>query len=259
MSRTALIDGDIIVYACAWASEEPIDWGDSTTLEVDHAAVAAHIDERICDIEADVDSDRSLVCLSPGHVFRHDLFPEYKANRKGEGKRKPIGYKAARDYLRATYEVVQRAELEADDVMGIIATGGSRKYAADEYVICSTDKDMAQIPGLHYKWNREEDGVFEISEDEAERKFWTQVLTGDSTDNIAGIPGVGPVKAGHILDDARGMTFSEGHGFWEKVVVPAYEKAGLTEHEALLTARLVRILRAGEYDNRKKEPILWTP
>ena len=39
----------------------------------------------------------------------------------------------------------------------------------------------------------------------------------------------------------------------------AFEKKGLTEDDALLQARVARILRASDYDFKKKEPIMWTP
>jgi DNA polymerase-1 len=252
--RIALIDGDVIVYAASWAAQEEVDFGDSIQIGVDKDKVREVIDEMVCDIEADVQSDRSLVCLSPSKNFRNDLYPEYKANRKKSSK--PVGYKVARDHFEANFEMVLRPGLEADDVMGIIATGGSRKYAADEHVICSPDKDMRQVPGLHYNWQRPDEGVFEVTPAAGEWKFWTQVLMGDSTDNIKGLPNVGPKTAEKILFAA---SESPSDQWWAEVIVPEHEKRGLTEEYALLTARLVKILQAEDYDNKKKEPILWTP
>lgn len=256
MSRIALIDGDVIVYAAAWAAEETEDWGDGIQAIVNKDKVAEIIDGLVCDIESDVDSDKSIVCLSDKRTFRDDLFPEYKANRRGEGKRKPLGYQVARNYFRDNFEVMKRDNLEADDVMGVMAT----KRSPHDYVICSVDKDMKQVPGLHYDWKHADEGVFEIDYWEADRMFWCQCLSGDSTDNIQGIPGVGPVKAAKLVDasvvDHNGWSNEQG---WQDVVLPAYAAAGLTEDDALLTARLVRILQASDYDFKKKEPILWTP
>ena len=73
-----------------------------------------------------------------------------------------------------------------------------------------------------------------------------QVLTGDTAENYKGITGVGPVKAERILDKDDGLSY------WEKVK-QAYEKAGMTVEDAILTARLAHILTYQTKDN------LWSP
>ena len=69
-------------------------------------------------------------------------------------------------------------------------------------------------------------------------------------DNYPGCPGIGPVRAKRILADADDP--------WA-AVVQAYEKKGLGEEDALLQARLARILQEDTWDQENKEPILWTP
>ena len=72
-------------------------------------------------------------------------------------------------------------------------------------VICSIDKDLLQVPGLHYNWvhdrseRNDTNGKVSVSEDVGLRKLYQQVLTGDSTDAILGIRGVGPVTARKII------------------------------------------------------------
>tara|TARA_R100000700_G_C3130555_1_gene115965 strand:- start:592 stop:885 length:294 start_codon:yes stop_codon:yes gene_type:complete len=75
-----------------------------------------------------------------------------------------------------------------------------------------------------------------------------QTLVGDATDNYKGCPGVGPKKATEILEEPT----------WDSVV-KAFEKAGLTEEDALVQARVARILRADDYNFHKEEVILWQP
>lgn len=68
-----------------------------------------------------------------------------------------------------------------------------------DYVICSLDKDLKQIPGHHYNWRRDE---FDFVEPiEGLRHFYRQLLTGDRTDNIFGIRGIGTVKSGRLIDN----------------------------------------------------------
>jgi DNA polymerase-1 len=76
---------------------------------------------------------------------------------------------------------------------------------------------------------------------------------GDSTDGYSGCPGVGKVKAERLLESLH--TPQE---MWEAVVA-AYEKAGLSEAEAITQARVARILRASDYDFVNKSVKLWSP
>ena len=62
-------------------------------------------------------------------------------------------------------------------------------------VICSRDKDLHMIPGWHYTWSagaQKEKPLWWQDETGALRCFYRQLLTGDSTDNIPGLYGVGP-------------------------------------------------------------------
>ena len=77
-----------------------------------------------------------------------------------------------------------------------------------------------------------------------------QSLSGDQTDGYAGLSGVG-VK--------RATTLFESKGYSWKTVVEAYEEKGMTEEDALLNARLARILTVDDYDFKRKRPIPWTP
>ena len=83
----------------------------------------------------------------------------------------------------------------------------------------------------------------------ADRFHLYQTLVGDQTDNYKGCPGVGPVKAETALG---------ANPTWASVV-GCYEKAGLTEEDALVQARVARILRHGEYNKMTCEVKLWTP
>jgi len=68
-----------------------------------------------------------------------------------------------------------------------------------EYIICSLDKDLKQIAGRHYNWRKNEfDFVDPI---DGLRLFYRQCLTGDSTDGIPGVGGIGAVKSARIIND----------------------------------------------------------
>jgi 5'-3' exonuclease len=66
-----------------------------------------------------------------------------------------------------------------------------------ETIICSYDKDMLQVPGLHYRFPTRE--FIEIDELTGLRNFYSQFLIGDRVDDIKGVYGLGPKKTEHLL------------------------------------------------------------
>ncbi len=112
----------------------------------------------------------------------------YKANRGP----KPYYYQYARQYLIDNCNVIYANGQESDDVLGILMGNGN--------LVVSMDKDLRTVPGLVFDPYY---GVLhDIKEKEADRAFYTQLLTGDRADNIPGLYGVGPVRAERILEGA---------------------------------------------------------
>lgn len=86
---------------------------------------------------------------------------------------------------------------------------GVRMAESPGATVVHLDKDINLVPGQHYNWEltrlgkvvREARHYF-ITEEEALRNFYTQLLTGDVTDNIKGVPGIGPKKAEKLLQNS---------------------------------------------------------
>jgi DNA polymerase-1 len=213
------------------------------TLHLEIADVKDLIGGRVANWQQLTGHSDVVMCFSDYPTFRHDLVPEYKANRIG--KRKPLGMRDVRRWVQDDYPSRSCRGLEADDTMGLLSTG--RVYP--DPIIVSVDKDMRTIPGQLLQ----ADEVETIHPAQALRSWMTQTLTGDNTDNYPGIKGVGPVKANQILGEAG--TLPE---MWDKVVA-AYQKAGLGMKQALSNARMARILRVGDYDFKTGEVRLWDP
>ena len=244
MERTLLIDGDILLYAEAAAVEEVYDWGDDIwTLHGDAKVAKERVDTWLKDIQEKLEATHLVITLTDHINWRKEVLPTYKHNRKS--KRKPVVFPVLRDYVSETYKTMLWETLEADDVMGILATDPKDKT---DKIIVSGDKDLKTIPGKLYNPDHPEDGIMEISLEQANYTHLTQALTGDATDGYSGCPGVGPKTAPKILIE----------GVWSEVV-GAYEKVGLTEEDALIQARVSRILRHEEFNRKTTEVKLWTP
>lgn len=231
------IDGDIVLYRAAFASEKVVpadDWaipvGDLREARERVLADLEAYREELCD------PDCVVALTDPNDNWRAELYPEYKQNRRHGLERRPVLWEPLRDWLVAELGALFIPTLEADDVLGLHAGDG---------IIVSEDKDLRTIPGRLY--NPRTRTLDVITEEEANRNHLLQTLIGDSTDNYPGCPGVGAVRAAKIVE-----------GGWE-AVVEAYVQAGLTDEDALVQARIAYILRPGDYDEETQEVRLWCP
>lgn len=258
--RVALIDADILCYQAAAVSEQPVDWGDDLwTLHAFETDAEGVLEDNIKKLVEKVEADSYFMVLSDSQNWRKGVLPTYKANRTGV--RKPLLLNHLREYVKYYHEFLTLPGLEGDDVIGIWATAKSKRMDR-EFIVCSLDKDFKTIPGKHYNFGRDE--FFEITPHQADYWHMVQTLTGDATDGYAGCPGIGPKTAEKILKEALDegtpwATPKQLREIYWKYVVKTYEKAGLCEEEALVQARVARILRAEDYDMEKREVILWTP
>ena len=234
-----LIDADFIVYKCCAACETEIDYGEDVIF------VTSNFSDAYKAVTSEISKITShfggfaepILFFSDTKNFRKKISPDYKGHRN---RKKPCGYKRVIRNLKIEYDVCIMPELEADDAMGIYATQVTGN------IIVSPDKDMRQIPGKLY--NLEDTRT--ITPEEGAKWHLIQTLAGDQTDGYSGVPGIG-VKRAETLFNKEGYNWS--------TVVKAFTDKGLTEDDALLNARLARILTVEDYDSKRKEPKLWTP
>ena len=248
MTRTLLVDGDIAMYEVCTSCETAVDWGDDLwTLHCDLREAKQKFDGWIARVLDRTEADKALIALSGPQNWRKDVLPTYKHNRKP--KRKPLAFKPLKEYIREAYKTYEFSNLEADDVLGLLAGDPGLANIEGQKVIVTIDKDLMTIPGFHYYTNKPEDGIIQVSEEQADFNHLLQALAGDSTDGYSGCPGIGPVRAERILIDRP---------CWGQVL-EAYQLAGLSEEAALAQARVARILRWGEYNTETEEVKLWQP
>ena len=246
------IDGDILVYKIASALEEAIDWGDDWWgLYADLKSAKQHLEESLWTLRKEVRAtysrtytgdnfyqlDFKIVLSDSDKNWRKSVLPTYKHNR--QGKRKPVLWNPLRKYLVDEHNAIIWPSLEADDVIGILASRNS--------IIVSDDKDFKTIPCLLYQPTSH--NFTKVTKRTAEKAHLYQTLVGDSADGYKGCPGVGAVGAQRILQQ----------GAWHEVL-SAYHRAGLGFDDAILQARVAHILNHHkEYKKLGARVRLWHP
>ncbi len=251
MTTTILLDSDIVAFAFASAAQSTYNFGNTGICQSveELSNVTPKVHDWITALMEKLHADDLIVCLSvpSSECWRLGVLPSYKGNRKDVVR--PVLLQAVKDYMAEAFTSYTRPGLEADDVLGILATHPT--LIKGDKIIVSEDKDMQTLPCYLFRPKRDNKPKH-ISLREANYYHLYQTLMGDSTDGYSGCPGVGPVKAEAIL---RGALPGDE---WS-AVVSTYESKGLTEEDALVQARVARICRAEDYNFSTKQVKLWKP
>ena len=270
MTRLALIDGDVLAYhACKprWEAKSKmrgvnyvsLDWdGSKIPLEFSKEEDAKYMEQSWNNFQNGLRllieeswSDDYLMAVKGKDNYRYDVYEDYKAPRHIAQEKKP------NEVVPALRELAVMSDLaiashgrEADDMLRIWAN--ESRAINQEYVICSIDKDLLCIPGLHF--NMKHKTLTEITLSQANRHYYEQLLKGDPTDNIPGVKGVGNVKAAKLISHVD--TVEE----FQEIVVETYiEVYGEVawENELLANGKMIHLQEhAEDYFNFSNWPIV---
>ena len=218
--KIALIDGDSLIY---YEMKKH-------TLE----EALAGIDVRIKNMINITGCNYYAGFLTNGKCFRYNVATTkpYKYNRKRDEL--PIIFYSIKEYLIQKWKFIFVPELEADDLVSVY-------HDPMKTIICSPDKDVLYQNKVN-NYNYAKGEFVTVDENEATMFLWKQVLMGDSTDGIQGIPKVGPKTAEGWLEDIRP---SDMPAF---VLNKYIEKFGNSEgiHRFTETFKLIYILKSKE-------------
>ena len=207
----ALIDADILLYEVGFACQ----YKDEDTGEIVPSSledVMECVDGKISLIQELTWADEDPILYLTGKKnFREyvAVTKEYKGNRV---QAKPFHYNNVKGYLIAMYDAIVVDGMEADDALAIEQT----KRNFEDCIICSRDKDLRMVEGNHFGWECGKQPQFgpeyvdKLGRLELDDKgkirgtglrfFYSQLITGDTVDNIQGLPRCGDKKAFDTLD-----------------------------------------------------------
>ena len=162
---------------------------------------------------ANTKSDDSVICVFDASriSFRQDIYPAYKANRSET----PADLLQQSELIRIGMHemgvpVLCIPGVEADDVIATLATQNCKNVDATR--IITGDKDLMQLvsdcvflyDGMKQKEIREKE-VLEKFNVKPSQVIDVQSLMGDSTDNVPGVPGIGPKKAAELINEFESL------------------------------------------------------
>lgn len=149
----------------------------------------------------------------PGKNFRHELYPEYKANRSGMPEDLAVQLPIAKDIVTAFgLRIAEASGFEADDVLGTLATEAQRR--GDEAYVLTGDRDSLQLIGERISVvlvKNKGDVLFDrarfVEEYGVSPEEFVDVkaLMGDSSDNIPGVRGIGEKTALKLIAASGGL------------------------------------------------------
>ena len=247
-----VVDGGLLTdifskYESLAYYREDADFTDEENEEYLHKAFAAFKDI-INNLKEVCYADEVRVAIAGNHNFRKDIFPEYKANRHADATKRNPFVPIIRKMAASEKIAVEAEGMEADDLLRIWAQ--ECMDANESFIVASIDKDLKMIPGTHYLIHKQE--FFEASEDYAMRFYYEQLLHGDPTDNIQGIPGIGPIKAKSILENC-----TEESDFQAMVMQTYYSHVHQWRYALQLTGQLIYLKKhKDDWFDMRKWPVI---
>lgn len=188
--RVGIIDGDSILFVAGHPNKvldeagEPIkEDGKFVYIDKTEEELIEAIDNTICNrIITSSDADGYVLFLHGKGNYRYAIYPEYKANRPR--KDLPEWWNPMRQYMVDKYKAVVVDGIEVDDACRI-----TQKRIPNSF-ICAIDKDLLNLEGESFNWSK---GIWiETTRQEADLQFQSDLICGQTGDNIKGVPGKGP-------------------------------------------------------------------
>lgn len=128
-----------------------------------------------------------IVFLTGSTNFRYDILPSYKWRRKDAPR--PIALNRLKQLCVDRLNCILEDNIEADDACTMWF---SHQEEGIRKVLCHVDKDLNQVAGTHYNYDKDE--TYVVNQEDADAFLWLQVLAGDTADCYKGCPNVGNAR-----------------------------------------------------------------
>lgn len=200
MARVAVLDIDSIAYAIANPNKIKNDDG---SFALDEKGRFIYVDKTQSELESschNVLKDILESCLAEEYIgfikgnntgkHRYAIKTDYKSNRSDL---RPHWWDFVSHYLTQNFNIHIVDNYEVDDIVNVYRLNKGGAF------IVAIDKDLLNLPGVHFNWKTKEWQANTYQE--AERSFWIDMIAGQPGDAIKGIPKKGKVFAESVLGE----------------------------------------------------------
>jgi len=242
-----IFDADSLIYASCFKRKEDRENEDDlfeTDVEIAFNKFSESMSKLLSFLEEQVSVDDFVICNGSKNNFRKDITPTYKLNRT---QKRPDILKELHEVVKLSYNSVWGDGVETDDVVATLWAEEVEKNGVDSVIIMSLDKDYKQFPCWFYDYNYKKRELVKISEEEAYRNFYSQMIVGDSADNIKVCKGYGKVYASKLFKESK-----TEYSMFNKTYRLYKEVYGDDAKDTFTQARSLLKLKTDCYDNIKR-------
>lgn len=194
-----LVDADSLIFASCYSNDKQgqfyTDIGDAIN-KFDQQFMKI-----VNDLEDRFEIEKVITFNGSKGNFRKKITPVYKANRKKQDL--PPLLHDMHDYVKKQYNSVYGYGIETDDLVSAYWFTLSKDLGRDNVMIVSIDKDYRQFPALIYNYHYNHREVVDITPEEAMFNFYSQMIEGDTADNVNYFKGKGKKFAENYLKNCK--------------------------------------------------------
>ena len=194
-----LVDADSLIFASCYSNDKQgqfyTDIGDAIN-KFDQQFMKI-----VNDLEERFEIEKVITFNGSKGNFRKKITPVYKANRKKQDL--PPLLHDMHDYVKKQYNSVYGYGIETDDLVSAYWFSLSKDLGRENVMIVSIDKDYRQFPALIYNYHYNHREIIDITPDEAMFNFYSQMIEGDTADNVNYFKGKGKKFAENYLKNCK--------------------------------------------------------
>lgn len=194
-----LVDADSLIFASCYSNdkqgqfyediEDAINKFDQQFMKI------------VNDLEEKFEIEKVITFNGSKGNFRKKITPVYKANRKKQDL--PPLLHDMHDYVKKQYNSVYGYGIETDDLVSAYWFSLSKDLGRENVMIVSIDKDYRQFPALIYNYHYNHREIIDITPEEAMFNFYSQMIEGDTADNVNYFKGKGKKFAENYLKNCK--------------------------------------------------------
>jgi 5'-3' exonuclease len=194
-----LVDADSLIFASCYSNDKQAqfyqDIGDAIN-KFDQQFMKI-----VNDLEERFEIEKVITFNGSKGNFRKKITPIYKANRKKQDL--PPLLHDMHNYVKKQYNSVYGYGIETDDLVSAYWFSLSKDLGRENVMIVSIDKDYKQFPALIYNYHYNHREIIDITPDEAMFNFYSQMIEGDTADNVNYFKGKGKKFAENYLKNCK--------------------------------------------------------